>query len=57
MMERVHQVHPEVRWQASRHEPVFGALLLALELAQSPVGAPLLERLEATCPDQAVFRT
>ncbi|WP_424952527.1 BadF/BadG/BcrA/BcrD ATPase family protein [Deinococcus sp.] len=57
LMERVQATHPEARWQASRHEPVFGALLLALELARHPVQAALLERLEATCPDESVFRT
>ena len=57
LMERVQSVHPQVQWQASRHEPVFGALLLALELAQVPVDAALLSQLEATCPDESVFRT
>ena len=33
LMRRVREVHPQVRWQASHHEPVFGALLLALEHA------------------------
>jgi N-acetylglucosamine kinase-like BadF-type ATPase len=57
LMARVHSVNPQVCWQASRHEPVFGALLLALELAQHPIHADLLEQLETTCPDESVFRT
>jgi N-acetylglucosamine kinase-like BadF-type ATPase len=57
LMERVKAVNPQVEWQASRHEPVFGALLHALELAQVPVHAGLLSQLEATCPNESVFRT
>ncbi len=57
LMQRVHTVNPEVQWQASGHEPVFGALLLALELARHPVDAALLRRLESTCPAQSVFLT
>ncbi|MGY2893875.1 N-acetylglucosamine kinase [Deinococcus sp. UYEF24] len=57
MMDRVRATNPQVQWQASRHEPVFGALLLALELARHPVDLTLLEQLEATCPDESVFQT
>ena len=57
LMQRVHTVNPEVSWQASGHEPVFGALLLALELARHPVDAALLGRLESTCPEESVFLT
>ena len=57
LMQRVHTVNPQVGWQASRHEPVFGALLLALELARHPVDAALLRRLESTCPEESVFLT
>jgi len=57
LMEQVWETNPEVKWQASHHEPVFGALLLALELAQHPVDGELMERLEATCPDESVFLT
>ena len=57
LMQRVHTVHPGVQWQASGHEPVFGALLLALELARHPVDAALLGRLESTCPEESVFLT
>ena len=57
LMERVQASHPDARWQASRHEPVFGALLLALELAGQPVHDPLMARLETTCPDESLFRT
>lgn len=57
LMQRVHTVNPEVSWQASGHEPVFGALLLALELARHPVDAALLRRLESTCPEESVFLT
>ena len=51
------QVHPQVTWQASRHEPVFGALLLALELAGQTIGPAQFHRLEETCPDEALFLT
>ena len=57
LMERVQAVHPDACWQASHHEPVFGALLLALELAGRPVHHPLFDRLEASCPDESLFRT
>ena len=57
LMERVQQAHPDAVWQASHHEPVFGALLLALEFAGYPVHGDLMGRLEATCPDESLFRT
>lgn len=57
LMKRVQEAHPGAEWQASRHEPVFGALLLALELAGHPVHDDLMSRLEATCPDESLFRT
>lgn len=57
LMRRVHQIHPQVTWQASRHEPVFGALLLALELAGQTVSPEQFCRLEETCPDEALFLT
>ena len=57
LMRRVREVHPQVRWQASHHEPVFGALLLALEHAGQGVDPALFLRLEETCPDEALFMT
>ena len=57
LMQRVHTVNPDASWHASQHEPVFGALLLALELARHPVDAALLSRLESTCPEESVFLT
>ncbi len=57
LLARVQLVHPQVTWQASRHEPVFGALLLALELAGQTVGPAQFCRLEETCPDEALFLT
>ncbi len=49
--------HPHVRWQASHHEPVFGALLLTLEGAGVTVDEAVFRRLEQTCPDEALFLT
>ena len=57
MMDRVRQSNPQVQWQPSRHEPVFGALLLAYEDTARPVTDPVLERLEHTCPDASLFLT
>lgn len=57
LMARVHAQHPGVRWQASHHEPVFGALLLALESLGGPVSETLFRRLEETTPDAALFST
>ncbi|GGO32326.1 N-acetylglucosamine kinase [Deinococcus humi] len=57
LMERVRGEHPHVRWQASHHEPVFGAVLLALETAGVTVNEAVFRRLEATCPDAALFVT
>ena len=57
LMRRVHEVSPGVTWQASHHEPVFGALLLALELAGETVTPELFGRLEETCPEESLFVT
>ncbi|CAM3186870.1 ATPase BadF/BadG/BcrA/BcrD type domain-containing protein [Deinococcus saxicola] len=57
LLARVRQDHPQVRWQASPHEPVFGALLLALERAGVTADKTVFRRLEETCPDEALFLT
>ncbi|CAM3613612.1 N-acetylglucosamine kinase [Deinococcus frigens] len=57
LLARVRAEHSQVRWQASHHEPVFGALLLALEGAGVTVGETVFRRLEETCPDEALFLT
>ncbi|WP_225429852.1 N-acetylglucosamine kinase [Deinococcus detaillensis] len=57
LMARVQESCPDVRWQASHHEPVFGALLLALELAGCVISPALFGRLEETCPDDSLFLT
>lgn len=57
MLERVQDAHPRVRWQASAHEPVTGAVLLALEHAGMPVSADLFQRLSDTCPPAPFFET
>lgn len=57
LMKRVRASQPDVRWQASHHEPVFGALLLALELAGCTITEALFKRLEETCPDESLFLT
>ncbi|GGL86966.1 N-acetylglucosamine kinase [Deinococcus aerolatus] len=57
LLARVRREHPQVRWQASHHEPVFGAVLLALEAAGVPVDEQVFRRLEQTCPDEALFLT
>jgi N-acetylglucosamine kinase-like BadF-type ATPase len=57
LLRRVRAAHPGVMWQASPHEPVFGALLLALERAGVTVDGAVFRRLEQTCPDEALFRT
>ena len=57
LMRRVRSVHPQARWQASHHEPVFGALLLALELAGHAPSAAQFGRLEQTTPEAALFQT
>ncbi|MDV6375457.1 N-acetylglucosamine kinase [Deinococcus arenicola] len=57
LLSRVREHHPHVRWQASHHEPVFGALLLALETAGVTVDEAVFRRLEQTCPDEALFST
>ncbi|ULH17131.1 hypothetical protein MF271_18545 (plasmid) [Deinococcus sp. KNUC1210] len=57
LMHRVHEANPAVTWQASHHEPVFGALLLALELAGESVTEALFRRLEETCPEESLFVT
>ena len=57
LLARVREQHGGVTWRASHHEPVFGALLLAHELAGASVTQALFKRLEATCPDAALFLT
>ncbi|UQN09043.1 N-acetylglucosamine kinase [Deinococcus sp. QL22] len=57
LLARVREQHEQVYWQASHHEPVFGALLLALELAGGTVTPVLFQRLEDTCPDESLFST
>ncbi|CAM4033865.1 N-acetylglucosamine kinase [Deinococcus marmoris] len=57
LLARVREVHPQVRWQASHHEPVFGALLLALERAGVTADETVFRRLEETCPDESLFLT
>lgn len=57
LLARVREVHPQVRWQASHHEPVFGALLLALERAGVTADETVFRRLEETCPDKSLFLT
>ncbi|WP_291430481.1 N-acetylglucosamine kinase [Deinococcus sp.] len=57
LLARVREAHPQVRWQASHHEPVFGALLLALEATGVNVNETVFRRLEETCPDDALFLT
>jgi N-acetylglucosamine kinase-like BadF-type ATPase len=57
LLARVRADHPHVCWQPSHHEPVFGALLLALELAGRSVDPGLFRRLEETCPDESLFST
>ena len=57
LMRRVQEADPGVTWQASHHEPVFGALLLALELAGHAVGEALFGRLEETSPAESLFAT
>ena len=56
-MARVREFHPAARWQASRHEPVFGALLLALERAGEAVNEAVFGQLEETCPQPSLFLT
>ncbi|WP_240740870.1 BadF/BadG/BcrA/BcrD ATPase family protein [Deinococcus sp. Arct2-2] len=57
LLAQVREQHPEVAWQPSHHEPVFGALLLALELAGVPVTPALFQQLEDTCPAESLFMT
>ncbi len=57
LLARVREVHPQVRWQASHHEPVFGALLLALERAGVTADQTVFQRLEESCPDESLFLT
>ena len=57
LLARVQEQHPNVTWQASHHEPVFGALLLAYNLAGRQVNECLFRRLEETCPDEGLFLT
>ncbi|WP_019010752.1 N-acetylglucosamine kinase [Deinococcus aquatilis] len=57
LLARVHEQHPGVAWQPSHHEPVFGALLRALELGGVPITPTLFQQLEDTCPDDSLFVT
>ncbi|QLG12389.1 hypothetical protein HLB42_05630 [Deinococcus sp. D7000] len=57
LLTRVREQHGDIRWQASHHEPVFGAVLLALEAAGVTVDGAVFRRLEDTCPDEALFLT
>lgn len=57
LLARVREQHEQVAWQPSHHEPVFGALLLALELAGVPVTPALFQHLEDTCPAESLFMT
>lgn len=57
LLTRVRAEHPQVRWQPSHHEPVFGALLLALERAGVTIDDTVFRRLEESCPDEALFLT
>ena len=57
LLERVQAAHPEVRWQASPHEPVTGAVLLALEQSGVQVTPEVFQRLSDTCPPASFFET
>ncbi|WP_425145065.1 N-acetylglucosamine kinase [Deinococcus sp.] len=57
LLRHVQAAHSGVTWQASHHEPVFGALLLALELSGQPITERLFRRLEETCPEESLFLT
>lgn len=57
LLARVRETHPEVRWQASEHEPVFGAVLLALEHSGVPVTPAIWNQLAHTSPPPEWFAT
>jgi N-acetylglucosamine kinase-like BadF-type ATPase len=54
---RVQETAPGVRTTQSRFEPVTGAVLLALDLAQIDTDTVLLDQLETTLPGAVFFAT
>lgn len=57
MLERVQASHGSVTWQASAHEPVTGAVLLALEQSSVQVTSEVFRHLSDTCPPPSFFET
>lgn len=57
LVEQVQRAHPGVTWQPSRLEPVYGAALLALELAGVDVTEDHFARLAQGGPSDTLFHS